>query len=945
MGWVLRRPRLVLGIAAVTALASVVFTGWRLGMVTDQLELISDNHPLIALSDRLDPFTSSARRKFDVVVEASSPHQAISFVNELASRIEKDPEHFRGIFYRVDPEPFKSWQLLYLDKKEILAVKEKLDSHADLIGKLAADPDLLSFLQLLNQEMASRMVGELFTGFLEKGEPEKKEAPFDLGFLVATLEGMAGYLKGSPDFKSPWASLFMDASWDPDLDGYFWENNKRYLIAFVTPKKFEDEVMATQGPLERLRKYVSETQAAFPGVKAGVTGQEALNNDEMTGVMDDMEVATWISMFGVFALLVAFRRSFRRPVLQWISLCVGLCWSFGCATLLVGHLNMLSVVFAPLLCGLGDDSGIHWFSRLEEEERSGDSDMDALIRTVSERSGPGILLAGLGTTLCFLPFVLTGFKGLMELGLIAGMGTLLTLLAYFSVLPALTLLFGARGKKRGKKMVSSAAKPQAKDLIRLSPGSARLVLWGAGALTLLGIVSAGRVYFDLNPLRLQTVNAESVVWEKTLIENSHRSALYASSLAGSPEEVRKKSAAFAALPAVSEVESVYSLLPEDQEEKLPLLHSIRPSIPEVRAGTVERRPSDPADFISVLERIRFKMQNDEANRWGAERPLVAQMTRTRALASEIIEALENSPGSMERLQEYRARFLDDLLQKWDTLRKGTDAAPMKVDDLPAVLRGWYLQDGTYLLRVFPKESVWEEHALTRFVREVQSVDPQVVGDSVSLHVFASAFKNASVKASIYAVVAILVLLALTFRDVNLTLLAFLPLAMGTVWTVGIMGVADVQFNLANSIFMPLVVGAGVEYAVIILSRWKEGTMLPGHLPVSTTKGVILAALTTTVGFGALMISHHRGIFSLGFISWVGSLCVLAGSIAILPAALAVCCRPRGGPPAPGSPGSARRRCPRRGGSVALLSAPRGTQSRVLVAPRDSAAQVTCRAIL
>lgn len=883
MSWVLRWPRLVLAIAIVSALASVALTASRLGMMTDQLELISEDHPLIALSNRLDPFTSSARRKFDVVVEASSPHQAISFVTELSSRIEKDRDHFKGVFYRVDPEPFKSWQLLYLDEKEILSMKEKLDSHGELIRKLAEDPDLLTFLKLLNREMASRMVGEMFTGFLEEGNPKKEENPFDLSFLIATLEGMAGYLHGSPNFKSPWASLFTDASWDPDLDGYFWEQNKRYLIAFVTPRKAEDEIMATQGALEQLRKYIQETQAAFPGVKAGVTGQEALNNDEITGVMEDMEVATWISMLGVFLLLVAFRRSFRRPVLQWISLSIGLCWSFGCATLLVGHLNMLSVVFAPLLCGLGDDSGIHWFSRLEEEERSGGGGMDAIIRTVGERSGPGILLAGLGTTLSFLPFMFTGFKGLMELGLIAGMGILLTLLAYFSVLPALTLLFGERRKNP---VPPAATEPEPQDFIRLNPRSARMVLWGAGILTSLCIVSAGRVYFDLNPLRLQTANAESVVWEKTLIENSHRSALFASSFAGSPEEVKTKSTAFEALPSVSEVESVFSLLPKDQEQKLPLLHSIRPNIPKMRAGTGERRPSDPAEFVNVLERIRFKMQNEEADRWGAERPLVAQMTRTRALASEIITALENSPGSMDRLQEYRVRFLDDLLQKWDTLRKGTDATLMKMDDLPETVRAWFYQDGTYLLRIFPRESVWEEHTLTRFVREIQSVDPQVVGDSVSLHVFASAFKLASVKASVYAVVAIFLLLILTFRDLRLTLLAFLPLALGIAWTVGIMGLADVQFNLANSIFMPLVVGAGVEYAVIILSRWKEGRMLPGHIPLSTGKGVILAALTTTVGFGVLMISHHRGIFSLGFVTWAGSLCVLLSALFILPAVLA-----------------------------------------------------------
>ncbi len=897
MNGILSWPRLVLGIALASCIASVTLTVTKLEMLTDQLEMITPNHPLIALSDKLDPFNSGGRKKFDVVIEAPTPHQAVSFVRELSTLITKDSEHFESIFYRVDPEPLKSWQLLYLDTKDLVALKDKLSSHASLMQGFAERPELLSFLELLNQEMATRMVGELFTGFLDDGEAEGgKKEPFDLSFLITTLEGMSGTLHGSQSFESPWSSLLKDAAWEPLFEGYFWEAQKRYLLAFVVPKKAEGSITGTEEALNQLRKHVQEVQVSFPEVKAGVTGQEALNNDEMSTVMADMEVATWLSLLGVFILMVAFRKSFRRPLFQIISLCVGLCWSFGCATLVVGHLNMLSIVFAPLLCGLGVDSGIHWFSRLEEEERRGGRGMDEVIKTVNERSGPGILLAGLGTALSFLPFLLTGFRGLMELGVITGMGILLNLLADFTVLPALTVLLDRKPKKAS---ASFAPTLEPRDLIRLNPSHARMVLSGTGILVLVCLLGASQVYFDLNPMRLQAANAESVVWEKTLIENSRRSALFANAFAASPEEVKAKTKAFQELRSVSEVESVFSLLPENQEEKIPLLRSLKPLIPEIHAPVPASKPSDLGAFLDILERIRFKLQDDQAERWGAEKPLVAQMTRVRALTQDLVGALRSSPDAMERLLEYRKRFLDDLLSKWNSLREGASASPMNIENLPETLRGWFYQEGSYLLRLFPKESVWHENTLGHFVRELQSVDPQVVGTPVALYVFASAFKSACIKASVYAVIAILILLSLTFRDIRLTLLAFVPLALGTLWTVGIMGLADVQFNLANSVFMPLVVGAGVEYAVIVLSRWREGRMLPGHLPLSTSKGVILAALTTTVGFGALMISHHRGIFSLGFVSWVGSICVLLCALFLLPAILAGMAPPK--VPAEGRP--------------------------------------------
>jgi uncharacterized protein len=221
VNWVLHWPRLVLGIAVVSALASVALTVTKLEMMTDQLELISEDHPLITLSDRLDLFNSNSKRKFDIVIEASTPYRAVSFVNELSSRIANDRDHFQSIFYRVDPESFKPWQLLYLDKKELISIKEKVDSHASIIQKFTEGPELLSFLKLLNQEMASRMVSELFTDFLEEGEPkEDKEEPFDLTFLIATLEGRenAAWMPSSQHRKGGYPGRFNynRRFWSPD---------------------------------------------------------------------------------------------------------------------------------------------------------------------------------------------------------------------------------------------------------------------------------------------------------------------------------------------------------------------------------------------------------------------------------------------------------------------------------------------------------------------------------------------------------------------------------------------------------------------------------------------------------------------------------------------------------------------------------------------------------
>jgi hopanoid biosynthesis associated RND transporter like protein HpnN len=856
----------------------------KLEMQSDQLELISRDHPLIRLTERLEPF--KVRTPFTVVIEAPTPDRALAYLHALAPRIEADAVHFQEVSYRVDADRMMKWGLLFLTESDLRHLQEQLDRDAELIQGLSQQPDILSFLRIVNREMASHMVGELFTGFLMEGNavsdgnPSGRE-PMDLDILIRTLESMSSYLNGSPDYKSPWTSFFKGASWEQD--GYFWTSGKRFLLLQVKPNHFGSFFDESYKPLVRLRELIRETSASFPDVEAGVTGQKVINMDEMVAAMEDMAWATWISFFGVWLIMIVFLRSIRRPFLELTSLSVALCWTFGWTTLFIGHLNILSLVFAPMLCGIGVDYGIYWLTRYEEEERDASLDRNAVVRRVVHSIGPGIIHAEISTAFAFFPLALTGFGGLVELGVISGMGILFGLLADLTVLPTLVFLAGGRRKKESA-MVGS---PVRRDFIRFSRWSAGIVLGGAGIVSVVCLISAIRVSFDVNPLRLQDQSAESVIWEHKLIERSTRSTLFASVLASSLDEVARKSKELEALPSVLETESILTMLPKRQEAKIKLIRDAFPVIPDLPPDNPGSQSIDidAGRLSGILERIGFKMQSEQADKWGADKPLVAQMNRVRDLAEELTGILNGGGVVSQRLLDFQARFRQDMVRTMDLLKEGSSAEPMRMEDIPQSIRDRFYNNGSYLIRVYPRGSIWEKDALARFVNEVRSVAPDVVGDPVSLFVFADAFRKACLSATLYAMIAIIILLTAPFRSFSLFLIAFTPLGIGGLWTLGIMGASGVDFNLANGIFLPLVFGAGVEYALIILYRWREGKTQPGHLPYSTAKGIILAALTTTTGFGALMISSHRGIFSLGYVAFVGSLCILVVAVLLVPAIL------------------------------------------------------------
>ena len=108
----------------------------------------------------------------------------------------------------------------------------------------------------------------------------------------------------------------------------------------------------------------------------------------------------------------------------------------------------------------------------------------------------------------------------------------------------------------------------------------------------------------------------------------------------------------------------------------------------------------------------------------------------------------------------------------------------------------------------------------------------------------------------------------------------------------------------------------MDNGIPILHRWRESRTGFMGIPTSTGRGVVLASLTTVVGFGSLMIARHRGVQSLGLLLALGAVCVLVASFTVLPGLLGLLARRRR------APAPRRGRGPRAGPSpLGLMAGP------------------------
>ena len=882
-------PLAILLVALALALLSIWYTVENLEFQTSQMDLIYPSDRLVQLTREIS--TANDLDSFIVVIEAPDEARSLAFLHALVPALEKDTEHFSHIFFRVDPAHFRPWALLYLDDQDLAGLQRRLAEHQSLLDALAASPTLTTLLGEINREMASSMMGELFTGFLDDASRDEEIEPIDLGFLIRLLRAMQHHLDTPGGETSWWDSLFTGESFAEALNGngYFRTGGKKdFLLLFVTPRATEAGFTDKLAALQRLRTRIAEVQADFPDTLVGVTGQEALNQDEMSVAFEDISLATIISLVGLALLLIIVWRGIRCPVLELVELVTALSLTFGLTTLFIGHLNILSVTFAPLLLGLGIDYGIHWLARYQEERRQLGRGREAAIQATMQRLGPSILLAGLTAAISFLPLVLTGFKGLVELGVIVSMGMVATVATTLCLLPALVTLFDATASPTP----TAAGRPV--RLFTIGTRSARLILPVAILTCVLALAGAKNITFDLNMLNLQSKGAKSVIWEHKLLDESDRSSMFGIVLADSPEQIRQKAEALEKLPTVSGTQNVLDMLPDNQENKLRMLREMGPLVTGI--GPMHDGQNDGVDVAeldAILGRIRFKLAEGlgSAADTGAN-TLFARMQEAIELIDGLRRRFQGMPptplaASLAAFQDSLARQLQDGLA---ILRQNVSADPIEVGDLPEPLRERFiLPDGRYVIRVFPSGDIWDPAVLNRFVGDMRSVDSDAIGDPVTLDIFTRAFRDGCIKAAVYSVLFVALLLLVTFRRPLMALLIMTPLFVGTVWTLGLMDVFGVRFNLANSLFLPLIVGAGVEYGIVILQRRRQegfaGRETP--LPTSTAKGVILAGLSTTIGFGSLTIAHHQGIASLGLLASIGSLCILSAALIFFPALLQV----------------------------------------------------------
>ena len=844
-----RHAVLVVLVAIAVAAFSGVYAAGHLGISTDTDKMFAESLPwrqqAAAFRAEFPQFTDLLA----VVIDAKAPEEAEATAAGLAAALSTDHVHFHSVSRPDSSTFFTKEGLLFLDPKQLDKLLEKTINAQPFLGQMAKDPSARGLFAAL---------GLLGKG-LQQGQVDLK--PYDSA-LAGFSRTIASALAGHPQPLS-WARL---------LGGSAAELGGPYKFVLVQPLVDTTALQPGGAAIDAIRAAAAKLEFVRSGdARVRITGNVALADEEFASVAEGTVAGLAGSIVLISLWLFLAVRSWRLIVPILLTLVLGLMLTLLFAAAAVGTLNLVSVGFGILFVGIAVDFAIQFCVRYREIRLEFPDPATALNET-GRRVGGQILVAAAATSAGFMAFVPTDFRGVAELGLIAGIGMLIAFACTVTFLPALISLFRPHGEQAE---VGFRWAVPLDDKVRRGR---RLLLTVFATLAVLGTLLAPRLSFDADPLHTKSPNTEAMRTLYDLIDSPVTNPFTIDILAPSASDAAILAHRLDKLPLVANVLSINSFVPNDQQQKLAQIEDaatlLGPTLTPFNPAAPPTAEQIRAAAVNALKEITPALDKSPDPQLAA---LTRELRQLAAAPDEIVLAVNTA----------LTRFLPTQL---DQLRTALSAEPVTLQSIPASLAGdWVLPNGRARLQVLPKPAARSTTGLAEFVSEVTAVAPYAGGSAVTIEATSATIVSSFRSAAVAAVLAIAVILFIALRRPLDVALVLAPLLMSALMTVIVMVGARLPLNYANIIALPLLLGVGVSFNIYFVMNWRAGRT--AVLGSATARAILFSALTTGTAFGSLALSGHPGTASMGQLLLISLGCTLIASLVFIPALLASVPRP------------------------------------------------------
>ncbi len=710
----------------------------------------------------------------------------------------------------------------------------------------------------------------------------------------------------------------------PTIPEYF-VSYEGYLAMFLKPSISSTDLAANKRTQQVVRdiyaKVLAENQEefgwAFELETLQLGGGYVSRYEEVNHLKGDLFSTVGITVTLLALVLLTYFRTARSLVLVLVPLAYGVVSSLGITFMTVGYLNLITVFIFAVLFGLGIDYGIHFLHRYIEERAAGQSQADALEHTLAS-TGLATTMSCLTTAATFMVLMLTSSRAFTQFGFIASVGVPLCLVYLFVLFPALTAIWARIHKgsfERRSSVSTSRAVPYIKRLLSRR-GAVRIAVFGV-LLAAASVLLLDRVEFEYDTRNIRALNPKMDAVVKNKSGSTEGLMLSPSIALGKDREhaariyqtLRRARADRERFDSLDQVIGLSSLIPEEQEPKLKVISEVRQILRKKRDFVDDpedrRRLDDLYEHTDVKE-VGLADVPESLLRFFREkpRPIVADVdlfhpgealkglvhwlahSEDRRVGTFVYVFPGKSMWNIRNAIEYKAQM--------DTLT--VDGEPLVISsshfvlaDLVEVIRddgAWavtlaffavfalVLLDFAFLTRSrFRYLLILLTLPLPPAVVILESAG--VLGQTTGTTVFLSG-----------AALVLLAVYLIERRTLRHTAIVLSPLALSFMLLVAGMPLLGWRITFFNMVVFPIILGIGVDSGIHIYHRTlEEGIEALPAIARYTGSAIVMATLTTGIGFGGMLGANHLGLQGVGKLAIFGLSLTLVSAVVFLPAFL------------------------------------------------------------
>jgi hopanoid biosynthesis associated RND transporter like protein HpnN len=839
-----RHAWMVVALATLITAGCGYYTATHFAITTDINKLISSDLGWRQRERAYEKAFPGPFKSILTVVDAPTPELASGATAVLAQRLSEQPKLFRAVNL-LDGDPFFAKNgLLFQSEADVAKMTEGLGTAGPVIGALAGDQNLRGLTRALS--------------FALLGVQSKRIKLDDLARLMTmSADTVDGVLAGKPSHFS----------WRVLLSGH--PPEAKELRHFIDVRPVLDYSALQPGLVasDAIRAAASDLKlGSVYGARVRLTGPVAMADDEF-GTVQEGAVTNGIATIVVVLIILWLALKSGRIILSvFLNLVVGLTITAALGLMMVGALNLISVAFAVLFVGLGVDFGIQFAVRYRSE-RHENGDLQSALRVTARKIGAPLTLAAAAVAAGFLSFFPTDYKGVSELGQIAGAGMLIAYLTSITVLPALLTLLKPPGEPEPVGYRALAPVDRFLERHRIP------VIVGTGLVALAGLPLLYHLTFDFNPINLRSPKVESVATFLDLRTDPNIGANAINVVLPDASNVAKVKDQLLKMPEVERVNTVQDLVPADQERKLAMIGGLARRLDSALHSENDGPPPTDAQNVAALKGAAATLTRLAGSAAG---PGADAANRLAASLTRLADADRAKRDAVE------AAFVMPLRIALNELRGYLQAGPVTQATLPEnLLRQWVAPDGRVRLQAIPKGDPNDNDTLRHFAEAIQAQFPNAVGTPVSILESGDTIVGAFLHAGIFALVSIAILLWIVLRRFGDVLLTLVPLLLAGLVALEVCVLIGMPLNFANIIALPLLLGVGVAFKIYYIMAWRAGQT--DLLQSSLTRAVIWSALTTATAFGSLWLSSHPGTSSMGKLLALSLVCTMCAAVLFQPA--------------------------------------------------------------